>query len=62
MSRYRSVGAGGGRDIILPELYMSSHLWRVDFSSLTLWTGPFPAEGVFGYCFIMTMFYRNQCI
>ena len=43
-----------------------NHLCRVDYSTLTLWTGPFPIEEVVSYLFI-TMYCRissiecNQC-
>ena len=47
------------------EVYPVSlnHLCRVDASTLSLWTGPFPIVGMSGlFFFIITMLYRNSRI
>ena len=38
-----------------------THLCRVDSSTITLWTGPFPIEGIF-VIFTIAIFYRNSCL
>ena len=36
--------------------YILTHLCRVDSSTITLWTGPFPAEGVSGLLLLLPYF------
>ena len=39
-----------------------TYLWQVDASTILLWTGPFPIEGVTVWLVFITMFCRNSCI